>query len=185
MFDASFGEAVGRNTVYSKLGRFITKSQIAYLNSPENPDLVDGLRNSDVDNMISFFEQAKDVSYHVLWDVPIPASETSSNRMTHAIISSLHNAGVADHQEINHSEDTDFEPAREMANMTRSNPLVSPNARVMIACAFETKQATHNFKLFPEVIHADVTSDTNNTGNHMLTFTCNTSEGKQVIFLKV
>ena len=183
MFDASFGEAVGRNYVFSKLGRFITKSQIAYLNSPENPDLVEGLRNSDVDNMISFFEQAKDVSYHVLWDVPIPASATSST--THAIISSLHNAGVADHQEINHSEDSDFEPAREMAHMTRSNPLVSPNARVMIACAFETKQATHNFKLFPEVIHADVTSDTNNTGNHMLTFSCNTSEGKQVIFLKV
>jgi hypothetical protein len=69
--------------------------------------------------------------------------------------------------------------------MTRANPSVSPNARVMIACAFETNQATHNFKLFPEVIHADVTSDTNNTGNHMLTFSCNTSEGKQVIFLKV
>jgi hypothetical protein len=90
---------------------------------------------------------------------------------------------VADHQEINHSEDTDFEPAREMANMTRSNPLVSPNACVMIACAFETKQATHNFKLFPEVIHANVTSDTNNTGNHMLTFSCNTSEGKQYGYL--
>jgi hypothetical protein len=72
-----------------------------------------------------------------------------------------------------------------MANMTHSNPLVSPNAHVMIACAFETKQATHIFKLFPEVIHADVTSDTNNTGNHMLTYSCNTSEGKQVIFLKV
>jgi hypothetical protein len=183
MFDASFGEAVGRNYVFSKLGRFITKSQIAYLNSPENPDLVDGLRNSDVDNMIAFFEQAKDVSYHVLWDVPIPASPTCPS--THAIVSSLHNAGIDEFQEINHSDDADFEPAREMANMTRCNPLVSPDARVMIACAFETKQATHNFKLFPEVIHADVTSDTNNTGNHMLTFSCNTSEGKQVIFLKV
>ena len=93
------------------------------------------MRDSDVDNMIAFFEHAKDVSYHVLWDVPIPASATSST--THAIISSLHNAGVDDHQEINHSEDADFEPAREMANMTRSNPLVSPNARVMIACAFD------------------------------------------------
>ena len=184
MFDASFGEAVGRNYVFSKLGRFITKSQIAYLNSPENPDLIDGLRNSDVDNMIAFFEQAKDVSYHVLWDVPIPPAANSTTT-THAIISSLHNAGVEEHQEINHSDDNDFQPAREMANMTRANPLVSPNARVMIACPFETRQATHNFKLFPEVIHADVTSDTNNTGNHMLTFSCNTSEGKQVIFLKV
>jgi hypothetical protein len=82
--------------------------------------------------MISFLEQAKDISYHVLWVVPIPA--TSSTR-THAIKSSLHNAGVAEHQEINHSEDTNFKPARETASMTCSNPLVSPNARVMIACA--------------------------------------------------
>jgi hypothetical protein len=80
MFDASFGKAVGINFAYSKLGRFITKSQIAYLNSPENPDLLDGLRNSDADILISFFEQAKDVSYHVLWDVPFPASATSSTR---------------------------------------------------------------------------------------------------------
>ena len=105
MFDASFGEAVGRNYIFSKLGRFITKSQIAYLNSPENLDLIDGLRNSDVDNMISFFEPAKDISYHVLWDVPIAASSTGP--LTHAIVSSLHNAGVDEFQEIDHSDDTD------------------------------------------------------------------------------
>ena len=183
MCEAAVGGGVGRNYVFSKLGQYITKSQISYLNSPENHDLVGGLKNSDVDNMIAFFEQSKEVSYHVLWDVPVPVEGNSP--MRRALVSSLHNAGVEGHQEIDHSEDEEFQPARDMANMTRENPAVSPNARVMIACAFETNQATHNFKLFPEVIHADVTSDTNNTGNHMLTFTCNTSEAKQVIFLKV
>ena len=183
MCEAAIGGGPGRNYVFSRLGKYITKSQIAYLNSPDNPDLVDGLKNSDLDDMLVFFEQSKDVSYHVLWDVPLPESGNSSTRS--ALVSSLHHAGVAGHHEIDHSDDHEFQPARDMANTTRENPSVSPNARVMIACAFETSQATHNFKLFPEVIHADVTSDTNNTGNHMLTFSCNTSKGEQVIFLKV
>jgi hypothetical protein len=39
--------------------------------------------------------------------------------------------------------------------------------------------------LFPEVLHADCTWDSNNKNNHLLTFSCRTSSGKQVVFLRV
>jgi hypothetical protein len=92
MCEAAVGGGVGRNYVFSKLGQYITKSQISYLNSPENHDLVDGLKNLDVDNMITFFVQSKEVSYHVLWDVPVPVEGNSP--MRRALVSSLHNAVV-------------------------------------------------------------------------------------------
>jgi hypothetical protein len=33
-------------------------------------------------------------------------------------------------RKIDHSEDEEFQPARDMANMTRENPAFSPNARL-------------------------------------------------------
>jgi hypothetical protein len=45
MSDACIGPAVGRDYIFSKLGKFITKAQIAYFTSEPSSPLADGLKN--------------------------------------------------------------------------------------------------------------------------------------------
>jgi hypothetical protein len=44
MADACIGAAVGRNYVFSKLGKYITKAQIAYFTSEPSIPLADGVK---------------------------------------------------------------------------------------------------------------------------------------------
>jgi hypothetical protein len=74
--------AVGQNYVFSKLGNFITKSQIAYFSSKPSSPLSDGVKKSDTDSLLEFFEETKEILYQTLWDVPL---STGNN----ALISSL------------------------------------------------------------------------------------------------
>jgi hypothetical protein len=75
---------------------------------------------------------------------------------------------------------------REMALSARTYPRVHPEARIFIAVAWASKYDIQIFRLFPEVFHADsCTCDSNVTGNSLLTFSCHTSTGKQVVFLKI
>jgi hypothetical protein len=182
MTDAAIGSAVGRNYVFSKLGRFITTAQLAYFTSEPTIALVDGLGPSDTDDMLTFFEQSKEISYHVLWDVPLKDSCGTLNG--NALVSSLRTAGE-EAVEIDHTSDPDLQVAREMADSTRRNPSVDPRARIFLAVAWASHSDLRLFQLFPEVFHADCTCDSNVTGNYLLTFSCRTSTGKQVVFLKI
>jgi hypothetical protein len=178
MADACIGAAVGRNYVFSKLGKFITKSQIAYFTSEPSIPLADGVKKSDTDSLLEFFEKTEEISYHTLWDVPLTGGET-------ALISSLNVDRTQGFAEINHTNDPDFIVPRESAQICRNNPRVPKDARIFIAVAWANKYGIRTFLLFPEVFHADCTCDTNNTNNHLLTFSCRTSTGKQVVFLRV
>jgi hypothetical protein len=133
MTDAAIGSAVRRNYVFSKLGRFITTAQLAYFTSePTTIALVDGLGASDTDDMLTFFEQSKEISYHVLWDVPL--KDSNGTLKGNALVSSLHTAGK-DAVEIDHTSDPDLRVAREMADSTCKNPSVDPRACIFLAVA--------------------------------------------------
>ena len=56
---------------------------------------------------------------------------------------------------------------------------------MFVAIAWSNAKELRLFKLFPEVIHCDATCDTNNSKNHLITFTGRTSTGKQFIFLRI
>jgi hypothetical protein len=178
MAQACIGSAVGRNYVFSKLGKFITKAQIAYFTSEPSCPLADGVKKSDTDSLLDFFEETEEISYHTLWDVPLTSGDT-------ALISSLNVDRTKGFAEINHTDDPDFIEPRESAQICRNNPRVPRDARIFIAVAWANKYDIRTFMLFPEVFHADCTCDTNNTNNHLLTFSCRTSTGKQVVFLRV
>jgi hypothetical protein len=77
MANACIGSAVGRNYVFSKLGKFITKAQIAYFTSEPSVPLACGLKKSDTDSLLEFFEATEEISYHTLWDVPLLSGETA------------------------------------------------------------------------------------------------------------
>jgi hypothetical protein len=51
MSEACIGSAVGRHYVFSKLGKYITKAQIAYFTSKPSSPLADGLKKSDTDKL--------------------------------------------------------------------------------------------------------------------------------------
>ena len=115
MSDACIGPAVGRNYVFSKLGKFITKAQIAYFASEPSQPLADGLKKSDTDSLLDFFEATADISYHTLWDVPLETGKT-------ALISSLNLDREQGFSEIDHNDDPDFIEPRESAKISRNNP---------------------------------------------------------------
>ena len=55
---------------------------------------------------------------------------------------------------------------------------INPESRLFVAIAWSNTKEFRSFKLFPEVIHCDATCDTNNSKNHLITFTGRTSAGK-------
>ncbi len=59
------------------------------------------------------------------------------------------------------------------------------NDALFIVVAWISKPAFRLFKLCPEVVWVDATSHSNNKGFHLLTFSCRTLIGKQVVFLWV
>ena len=87
--------------------------------------------------------------------------------------------------ESDHSDDPDFIEPRESAKICRgNNPLVVHilEARIFIAVAtWANKYDIRTFMLFPELLRTDCTCNSNNTNNHLLTFSCPTSSRKQVV----
>jgi hypothetical protein len=178
MSDACIGPVVGRDYIFSKLGKYITKAQTAYFTSEPSSPLADGLKKSDTDSLLEYFEATEAISYHTLWDVPLDTGKT-------ALISGLNVDQKQGFAKIDHTDDPDFSEPRESAQISRNNPQVHQQARIFIAVAWANKYDIHTFNLFPEVFHCDCTCDTNNTNNHLLTFSCRTSTGKQIVFLRI
>ena len=178
MPDACIGPAVGHDYIFSKLGKFITKAQIAYFTSEPSSPLADGLKKADTDSLLEYFEATEEISYHTLWDVPLDTGKK-------ALLSSLNVDRKQGFAQTDHTDDPDFSEPRESAQISRNNPRVHPQARIFIAVAWANKYDIRTFNLFPEVFHCDCTCDTNNTNNHLLTFSCRTSTGKQIVFLRI
>ena len=74
LYNAHAGAGVGRNYLYSKLGKFLPKASIRYIQDPEFPQFDENdprrLPANDVEGLLQFFKNAKNITYLVLWDVP-------------------------------------------------------------------------------------------------------------------
>jgi hypothetical protein len=101
MSNTCSGSAVGRNYVFSKLGRYITKAQIAHFTSKPSHPLAEGMNKSETDSLLEFFENTKEISYHTLWDVPLDSGGK-------ALISSVNTVCEKGFAEINHTNDPEF-----------------------------------------------------------------------------
>jgi hypothetical protein len=101
MFNACIGSAVGHNYVFSKLGRYITKAQIAYFTSEPSRPSAEGLNKSDTDSLLEFFKKMKEISYHTLWDVPLDSGGT-------ALILSVNTTREKGFAKIDHTKDPEF-----------------------------------------------------------------------------
>jgi hypothetical protein len=124
MTQACVGSAVGRNYIFSKLGKHIAKSQIVCLNTPKPPtgDIACGLQKSETDELLEFFEKTRDMSHHTLWDVPIPDGQSGLILEVHPF------TDEGEPCEIDHRQDPDMEQPRLMAAAVRSNLKFPPEA---------------------------------------------------------
>jgi hypothetical protein len=115
MLNACIGAAVGRNYVFSKLGRFVTKAQIAYFTSEPSCPLAGGFKISDTGSFLEFFKKTEEISYRTLWDVPLDSGET-------ALISSLNIDRRKGFTKIDHTNYPNFMEPRESALISQNNP---------------------------------------------------------------
>ena len=67
----------------------------------------------------------------------------------------------------------------------REYPQLGDTTRIFLAIAWVFKPELRFFKLFPEVIHVDATSHTPKKKYDLLTFSCKTSLGRQVVFMRI
>jgi hypothetical protein len=62
---------------------------------------------------------------------------------------------------------------------------INKQARTFFAVAWANNYDICTFSLLPEVFHCDCTCNTDNTNNHLLTFSCQTFTGKQIAVLQI
>jgi hypothetical protein len=86
---------------------------------------------------------------------------------------------------IDHSGDPNMLPINKMMNDARKDECINSQSRLYVAIAWSNVKELILLKLFSEVVHCDATCDTNNSKNHLITFSGRTSTGKKNIFLPI
>jgi hypothetical protein len=83
-------------------------AKVAYIQSsaPKEP-LHPSLKNSDIDDLISFFKSSKEISYQLLWDVPTSVEKTM-------LVSSITSVENRHEETIDHSGDPNMLPIQDM-----------------------------------------------------------------------
>ncbi len=184
---------IGRNFMHGKFGKFINSLKIDYLYKKFNKS---DHAADDIANMLSDFETSKEISFTSLSNVPVEEYFESANcvnessnsdtteQKTMTMQTTRKENGKVTNCQLNESDnDLTSSPIDDIAEQERIERNLRPSQVLFIAIAWTLVPAFRLFMLCPEVIWCDVTSHSNNKGFSLLTFSCRTSVGKQVIFL--
>ena len=187
------------NYLTKRYGQFFERSKVAYANF-SSAIVNEKIQQTDVDSLLDSFKQSNSISYQVLWDVPIdsielqPFSDISSptpnstsclktTRSPFKLVSSVTDRSNNSNYYIDHTDESDFSEIQDSAEETRST--VNCDHKIFLCVAWSTLDEMKLFKKFPNVIFCDVTGDTNNSKNYLLSFCGRTPEGKTFVFLRV
>ena len=162
------GNGVSCNYVFSKVGKFLSASKIAYLFDRENTSKDKNLQ-TDYDQLLNYFEKTDDIAYTVLWDVP--NSQLPTSHPTTPLASITQNnistpSRLFSHTKLDpkNSSETDLTNKPGMDNVHALVQLdcleqnVNEDHKVFVAVAWVVKKELWWFKMFPEVVHVDETS---------------------------
>ena len=70
--DSCVGSGVGRNFLHSKLGRYVSRAKVAYIQESRHASFGGkSLPKDDVEDLLDFFRESSDISHQVLWDIPV------------------------------------------------------------------------------------------------------------------
>ena len=193
-----------------KIGRYFNSIKVAYLKSQSDKDIVS--KKDDISRMISTFETSNEIRFTTLSDIPIDnyvgedtstlqemtAEEVSqeldgdtvtdllcdieSNTRKTQTVSITSTGGDTVAQHVLGSEET-MPGITEKIDEERMCRGLNTKDILFISVAWIVLPAFRFFLLCPEVIWFDVTSHSNNKGYHLLTFSCRSLTGHQVVFL--
>lgn len=188
------GNGVSRNYVFSKRGRFLSCSKVAYLYDRDNNISNDFL--SDYDKLLDYFQKTDDIAYTVLWNIPVsqialphPATPNMNNTQNNMYTPSrLFSHTKLDAHKSSENDIRDKVGMLEVHSLVQSDRVINntnENSKVFIAVAWVVKRELLLFKMFPEVMHVGATSHSSSKKYHLLTFSVKTAFQKHVIFLRM
>jgi hypothetical protein len=195
--EAEANNGVGRNVHYQKTGAILSRQQVAYIKKLKQSfsSTQDG-EESSPDAMFRYFKDTR-TSYCCLYHhVPIePAVVTpithstppSTSQLVHEIRypgDDISNDDVL-HTNALELPSTENEDLLKFAKEHRDEMNLTDQQELMIACAWVLPKEKRLFQMYPEVIHVDATSDTNNENRPLLTITARDSRGNVVTVLRI
>jgi hypothetical protein len=87
--EGCLGAGVGRKFLLSKLGRHISCAKIAFVQEHESIRFGDkSIPETDVEKLLHFFHESREISYQKLWDVPMGNDSSSPPQVTTTLPSS-------------------------------------------------------------------------------------------------
>ena len=190
------GAGVGRNYLHARLGRHISRAKIAYVSSSSCS--IPGMECADIDQLLQFFKDSKEISHRVLWDVPAKFLEDQPNVATptnqanvpctpHKLCSTFiarDSDSPNEEFSVDHSNSPEYEELQQAAAEQRASSSINPEAKLFICVCWWNVKEMRLFRKFPHLLYCDVTGGTNDTKNHLLTMSGRTPNGKQFIILR-
>ena len=174
----------GRNYVFSRYGKFLSRLKVAYLLSKGQSK---SSATDDIARMLDNFEKSDDIKFTTISDVP--TSELRRLPPGHEDHPSVVLSTTKGENGNVISTDLSSVPAAnglvKQTRITRKSRKILANQYQFIGIAWIVLPLFRYFLLCPEVVWCDITSHSNNKGYHLLTFSCRTSLNRQVVFLWV
>ena len=174
--------ASGRNYVFSKFKRFISKAKVAYLASSDDKCKQ---TSDDIARMLANFESSSEIKFTTISDVPLcelddhPCAPDAGA----SVLLSTSTSDKGDVINTPVSQIPGMKGLVELARSSRQLRKIKSNQYQFISIAWTVLPVFRFFLLCPEVIWCDVTSHSNNKGFSLLTFSCRTSVDRQVVFM--
>ena len=194
IMNATCNRSAGRNFLYNRFGKYLNRMKMAYVDTQRNADDGDVIpsttKKDDILRMIDDMQNSQEVSYTCLSDVPTSdLSPELKRQRAHLADKTVTVATTKSPTGTIVEEDYTTKPMLneivDSVQEERNDRRLKDIDSLFIAMAWIFLPSFQFFKLCPEVIFCDVTSHLNNKGFHLFNFSCQTSIGKQVIFLWV
>lgn len=183
--ESACNKAAGRNYMFKRMGKFISSMKIAYLNEKNKES---NTKEDDIESMLTDFEKSDEIRFTTLSDVPSDEflhdpnfSDEDFNKSSITVSTTKDRHGDIVNSPV--SKMASIKAIEPLAKVERAERNLSASDILFIAIAWTILPALRLFMLCPEVIWVDVTSHSNNKGFDLLTFSCRTSVGKQIVFL--
>ena len=194
VMNASCNRSAGRNFLYNRFGKFLNQIKMSYVDTQNNAADGDVIpkttKKDDILRMMDDMQNSQEVSYTCLSDVPTSDLTPELKRQQkHLADKTVTVATTKSPTGCIVEEDCTTKPMLndivDSVQEERKDRRLKDIDSLFIAMAWIFLPSFRFFKLCPEVISCHVMSHLNNKGFHLFNFSCQTSIGKQVIFLWV
>ena len=161
--------AAAQRFVREKFNTHLSRAQLTYLNSLASED-----NGDEFSSLAEMFDESEKIVYHMLESV---------NK--EVLCSTKISGEVTQTQLADSAFRNELLPVAENALHQRCSRGIDHKKHVFHSIAWTHQDMLRYFLLCPEVVTFDVTSHTNRSGYHHLSFSCRTSIDKQVLFCRV